>query len=289
MKLEALAEKTNAIVPLLRCPLCEQAFSMEGSHSLVCVQKHCFDLSRKGYINLAPSHDNRTEKYDASLFESRQSILGDGFFRPVMQALADSVTMHAPSGGAFTLLDAGCGEGSYTRDLASRFPRAKMIGVDLSRDAIVAAARTPSPAHWLVGNISRLPVQDHSHDFLLDVLTPADYGEFSRALHQSGFLLKVIPGNDYLSQVRACVAKELRSAHYDNARVLSHLEEHATILKRTTLHHTYPVTPAQAAHFAHMTPMTFGLSPESLKSISFSEITIHLELLLCQMMGADKP
>ena len=283
MKLQALAEKTNSILPLLRCPLCGEAFSLRDTQSLVCKNNHCYDLSRKGYINLAPSHGQQADKYSAALFEARHKIFAEGFYAPVMQAIGDAVEAHAPAGAPFSLLDAGCGEGSYAHALARRFPQANVIGLDLNRDAVTAAARLPGPAHWLVGNLGRLPIANGCLSFLLDVLTPADYGEFSRVLAPGGILLKVVPGQSYLSEIRNCLRQELRSGDYENHRVLSHLQKHACLLEQKTLCHTYPVTPEQGALFARMTPMTFGLSPEALESIHISAITIHLELMVCRM------
>ncbi len=283
MKPQALAEKTRHILPLLSCPLCGQPFSLTDSSSLVCTRGHCYDLSRKGYCNLAPHHNQQAEKYDADLFACRAKIFADGFYQPVMEAVAQAIGARYPSNGSFVLLDVGCGEGAYARELQTRFPNGQILGIDLSRDAIWAAAKQSPQVHWLVGNLGNLPLRDHSVDILLDVLTPADYGEFSRVLSQDGLLLKIVPGKLYLAELRACLAQELRTEAYDNTRVLAHLQKHATLLDQQTLRYTRPVTPEQAAFFARMTPMTFGIPKESLPKIAFSQITLDVELLLCRM------
>ena len=282
MKLESLAEKTRSLLPVLACPLCGTAFSLNPSHSLICENRHCYDLSRKGYANLAPSHIQEADTYNAQLFDCRRQIFETGFYAPVMTAIGDIIAAHTTEDEPFTLLDAGCGEGSYAHALSARFPSATIIGLDLNRDAIIAAARKPGLPHWLVGNVSRLPVADGSLGFLLDVLTPADYSAFFRALTEDGLLLKVIPGKDYLKEIRAFIKQELRTKEYDNGQVLAHLESHAQIISRKTLLHTYSVTKEQAALFVQMTPMTLGLSPEILENICFSQITLHLELVICQ-------
>ncbi len=286
MKLAELAQKTADLLPLLRCPLCGQAFSLRGEQSLVCESGHCFDLSRKGYVNLAPSHDQLADKYGAALFDSRRRILDAGFYAPLAEAVRQLIDSHLPrSRDPFTLLDAGCGEGYYARFLARAFPSARVLGVDLSRDAVIAAAKgeTAQAPHWLVGNLSRLPLADHSIDALINVLTPADYREFARALSPEGFLIKVVPGQRYLFQIRKAAAPLLQSDEYSNAQVLRHLEAHTQVLERRHLCDTLPVTPEQAADFVRMTPMTFGLSPDALQSIAFEEITIELEVVCCRM------
>ena len=88
------------------------------------------------------------------------AILNAGFYAPIAQALCAAVKRHrtgvqrshkaiqpsvTPEASALfaspIVLDAGCGEGYYTRALCDAIPNATVIGVDLSRDAIIAAAR----------------------------------------------------------------------------------------------------------------------------------------------------
>lgn len=55
-----------------------------------------------------------------------------------------------------------------------------------------------SGAPWFVADLKRLPVQNAAADVVLNVFSPADYGEFRRVLTPDGELLKVVPGPDYL-------------------------------------------------------------------------------------------
>ena len=63
---------------LFRCPICSGAMKLEQEKSLICGKGHCFDLSRKGYINflLRPV---RTE-YDKARLQARNRIL-TGFWK----------------------------------------------------------------------------------------------------------------------------------------------------------------------------------------------------------------
>ena len=275
MKPAVLASRLSPLLSRLCCPRCQNAFALENN-SLVCSQRHCFDLSRKGYVNLAPSHDQEAEKYGSELFESRRLVFEHGFYEPVARAIASRL----PSDRSFLLLDAGCGEGYYARFLSNVFPLADILGVDLSRDAITAAARIQSR----VADLKHLPLQNGSTDVLLDVLTPADYQEFSRVLSEDGQLIKVIPGRDYLCEVRRAVAPWLRSgADYDNSRVLEHLKENASILSEEEVRITRTLTPEESQAFLRMTPMTFSVPQEVLSTLSLSEITIHMHVVCCKM------
>ena len=86
MKPAILAQRLRPVLPHLICPQCGAAFALTDQ-SLICQNGHCFDLSRRGYVNLAPSHRQSAEKYDAALFESRGRILADGFYAPVLEAV----------------------------------------------------------------------------------------------------------------------------------------------------------------------------------------------------------
>jgi len=282
MKPAVLAQKLAPLMPVLRCPRCQSAFALNGT-SLICENRHCYDLSKRGYVNLAPSHDQAAEKYDAELFDSRRLVFEHGFYQPIAEAIA-----HWLPDAPITVLDAGCGEGYYARLLAEQFPRAQLIGLDISRDAITAAAREPGRANWLVADLKRLPVADHSADLLLDVLTPADYAEFRRVIKPDGLMIKVVPGSDYLCEVRKAVAPWLRSGDtYDNTRVIDHLREHADILEECEVRLTRPLSSDESHAFLRMTPMTFSVPAEVLDTLELSQITIHMHVLKCRMKEAQ--
>jgi len=282
MKPAVLAQKLAPLMPVLRCPRCQSAFALNGT-SLICENRHCYDLSKRGYVNLAPSHDQAAEKYDAELFDSRRLVFEHGFYQPIAEAIA-----HWLPDAPITVLDAGCGEGYYARLLAEQFPQAQLIGLDISRDAITAAAREPGRANWLVADLKRLPVADHSADLLLDVLTPADYAEFRRVIKPDGLMIKVVPGSDYLCEVRKAVAPWLRSGDtYDNTRVIDHLREHADILEECEVRLTRPLSSDESHAFLRMTPMTFSVPAEVLDTLELSQITIHMHVLKCRMKEAQ--
>ena len=283
MKPAVLAQRLAPLMPVLRCPRCQSAFELNGA-SLLCANRHCYDLSRRGYVNLAPAHDQAAEKYDAELFDSRRLVFEHAFYEPIAQAISDWMPDRP-----CLVLDAGCGEGYYARLLASRFPAAQLIGLDISRDAITAAAREPgSSANWLVADLKHLPVADACADVLLDVLTPADYAEFARVLKPDGLLIKVVPGADYLCQVRRAVAPWLRSGDtYDNTRVLDHLKQHADILEENEVRVTHALSPEESRAFLRMTPMTFSVPADVLDTLALSNITIHMHVLKCRMKEAQ--
>lgn len=275
-----VARRLHALLPALRCPLCDAAFTLRGVESLICEAGHCFDLSSKGYVNLSPAYDQRAQRYDAALFESRRRVFDAGFYAHVLDAVRLALDARGLPPDAL-ICDVGCGEGYYLRGLLRSHPTARLLGLDLSRDAILRAARDGAGASWLVADLKRLPLRDACADALLDVLTPADYAEFSRVLKPGGLLIKVVPNERYLAQMRSQLP--LRNDGYSNARVLDRLALFARVLSQTTAEKTFPLSPEQAADFRRMSPMTFGVDAEALTRVSLAEITVSLDVLACEI------
>ncbi|MBQ6235391.1 MAG: methyltransferase domain-containing protein [Clostridia bacterium] len=259
----------NAIT-LLRCPICGAAFSTTGA-SLVCQNGHTFDPSRKGYVHFAPNV--APSRYDKELFEARRRILEAGFYDGVIEAIRAAMPKKPD-----VVLDAGCGDGTFTKRLQGK----TTVGIDLSKDAIQLAARGGGPILWAVGDLTRLPIADASADVVLNLFSPAHYAEFTRVLKPDGTLLKLVPQQGYLKEIRALMGDRLRKEQYSNEAVVSHLSERFRIADRTRVTYTLPLTREQAGDLIRMTPLTFGAEPDMLDALSLSEITIDVEILIAK-------
>ena len=263
---------------VLICPLCHKALKRQENGSLQCVKKHCFDVSRRGYVNFAPGKG--AQKYSRELFECRRAIFQDGFYAPVVKILGDILLQRARKPRA-RILDAGCGDGYYAKEISRKFPnRLDMYAFDLSRDAIDLAARGENKVTWMVADLTNIPVKNGGMDGVLDIFTPANYGEFSRVLAPGGLLIKVIPAENYLIQLRQAASEQLRSATYSNERVTDYFEKHFIPIDRRRITHTLPVNEEQKKHFARMTPMMFGVDTDQLDLSSIEEMTVDVEILV---------
>ncbi len=264
------ADKFFNAVTLLRCPVCGAAFS-KACASLVCANGHTFDPSRKGYVHFAPNA--APSQYDRTLFEARRRVFEAGFYDAVTDAI-HSAMPDAPD----VVLDAGCGDGTFTKRLQGK----TTLGIDLSKDAIQLAARGGGPILWTVGDLTRLPVRDASVDVILNLFSPAHYAEFTRVLKPDGALLKLVPQEGYLGEIRALLGDRLRRERYSNDAVVSHLSERLRITDRVRITYTLPLNAEQAGDFLLMTPLTFGTAPETLDASALSKITIDVELLIAK-------
>jgi len=67
------------------------------------------------------------------------------------------------------ILDLACGAGAFLSDLAAAFPRARLIGLDLSPAYLAAAARETGGAALVQGKAEQLPMADGSLDAVTSV------------------------------------------------------------------------------------------------------------------------
>jgi SAM-dependent methyltransferase len=71
-----------------------------------------------------------------------------------------------------TILDVGCGGGWLVREVASRVPQGRAIGMDLSDEMLVHARRNSSRVHNLeliVGSVDAIPRESRSFDKVISV------------------------------------------------------------------------------------------------------------------------
>lgn len=273
MKIQDVYRNFQAAETCLSCPVCHGDLEARQPGSLLCTNGHCFDLSTKNYVNFVAG--NRRNKYGKQLFENRRRLFHDGFYKPVLQELDAQLTAF---GGSLRILDAGCGEGYYAAGLSSQ--DRLCFALDLVKDAVALAASGNRQVKWMVADLARIPLQDHSLDVILNILTPANYQEFLRVLRPGGLLFKVVPGTNYLREIRECLSGCLQSGAYSNERVLSHLEDSMHISQRKKIRYQLPVTPSQRDSFLQMTPMLFNVPLSELSQLYFSEITIDLDLII---------
>ena len=257
------AEKFFELIDLFRCPVCGTAFS-RADNSLRCVNGHTFDPSRKGYVHFLPNVN--PSRYGAELFEARRRILEGGFYDRVIEALRQAMPKDAS-----VVIDAGCGDGTFTKALQ----RGTTVGLDLSKDAIRFAARGGGPILWTVGDLTQLPVCDGCADVVLNLFSPAHYAEFRRVLKRNGLLIKLVPQSGYLGEIRALAGL----APYSNEAVVSHLMENFRLLDRIRIRETFPISESQARDFIAMTPLTFGIEA-TLDASKLRTITVDAEILI---------
>lgn len=259
------------------CPVCQENLTLVES-SLKCNNRHSFDLAKFGYVNLAPQI-KQSANYDKENFQNRQQILEAGFYQAILEGISDLL---ATKPSAKTILDIGCGEGFYSRKLQESHSDKTFYAFDISKDSVQIAAKSePNWAvNWFVGDLARLPIKDASMDILLDVFSPANYGEFSRVLSKDGVLIKVIPTENHLKEIRQMVQDQLTKKDYSNQDIKNHFQEHFTILSSQTASLTKTITAEQLQALLSMTPLLFHVDQSKIDWSQLTEITIEAEILV---------
>ena len=263
------------------CPICQENLTLV-ENSLKCNNRHSFDLAKFGYVNLAPQI-KQSANYDKENFQNRQQILEAGFYQAILEAVSDLLSN---SKNAKTILDIGCGEGFYSRKLQERHPDKTFYAFDISKDSVQIAAKSePNWAvNWFVGDLARLPIKDASMDILLDIFSPANYGEFRRVLSKDGILIKVIPTENHLKEIRQKVQDQLTNKDYSNQDIKNHFQEHFTILSSQTASLTKTITAEQLQALLSMTPLLFHIDQSKIDWSRLTEITIEAEILVGKVL-----
>ncbi|MFS8972499.1 putative RNA methyltransferase [Streptococcus mitis] len=259
------------------CPICQENLALLET-SLKCCNRHSFDLAKFGYVNLAPQI-KQSANYDKENFQNRQQILEAGFYQAILEAISDLLSN---SKNAKTILDIGCGEGFYSRKLQEVHPDKTFYAFDISKDSVQIAAKSePNWAvNWFVGDLARLPIKDASMDILLDIFSPANYGEFRRVLSKDGILIKVIPTENHLKEIRQRIQDQLTKKDYSNQDIKNHFQEHFTILSSKTVSLTKTITSEQLQALLSMTPLLFHVDKSKIDWSDLTEITIEAEILV---------
>lgn len=266
-------QKFAQIENLLRCPLCKEALQY-SEKTLTCINGHCFDISSKGYLNLLPNQKSSKE-YNHDFFENRRLVLDKGFYSHILDGIKEYIQSQK---GITAIIDAGCGEGYYSKSIQdlSNIP---IIGFDISKDAIQIAAKGGNGVCWLVSDITNIPLQSDSVDCILNIFTPANYDEFSRILSQDGFLIKVVPGESHLIELRQAMQGYVPES-YSNKDVVDYFEKHFKLIDKLDLKKTLTIDREALKDFCHMTPLLFGVDKTLLDNYNIEEITIHGEILI---------
>lgn len=259
------------------CPICQENLTLLETN-FKCCNRHSFDLAKFGYVNLAPQI-KQSANYDKENFQKRQQILEAGFYQAILDAVSDLL---ASSKTTTTILDIGCGEGFYSRKLQESHSEKTFYAFDISKDSVQIAAKSePNWAvNWFVGDLARLPIKDANMDILLDIFSPANYGEFRRVLSKDGILIKVIPTENHLKEIRQRVQDQLTNKEYSNQDIKEHFQEHFTILSSQSASLTKTITAEQLQALLSMTPLLFHVDQSKIDWSQLTEITIEAEILV---------
>jgi len=264
------------------CPVCGGSLQpLQSGKTYTCQNQHSFDLAKEGYLNLLPvQHKHSKEPGDSKqMMTARREFLEAGFYEPMAKTVAMMINANRTVGQNMRLLDLGCGEGYYSRIIASYCNHHEQIalhGIDIAKFAIAAAAKKQPNARFIVASSNRLPSPDQYFDFVLRVFAPSDDDELKRVLKSSGHLLTVTPGPRHLWQLKEFIYAEVKE-HASESLVPQGFE------RLTTQRISYKITPNPQQRMAllQMTPFAWRANESVQQSLSsVSELEIETDFIL---------
>lgn len=253
------------------CPHCKETMKVEDEGHLRCKNNHSFDIAKQGYVYMLAKPMN--SMYSKELFASRHHIITGGLYDAVQQRIAQMIARKD-----VFILDTGCGEGSHLARICDQLENATGIGIDIAKEAIVAAAKYNPNQIWCVGDLAQSPYQHNSFDVVLNFLSPANYEEFSRLLKPNGKVIKVVPQENYLKEIRQLAFAETEKETYSNESTVKRFKEHYKHVSIERITYKMPLRKDDVVKLLEMTPIGWHL--EKKEEIELNEITIDLDILI---------
>ncbi len=204
----------------LICPVCGYALMREQTR-YCCENGHSFDRSKYGYVNLLQKQSRRRRGDDAQMVRARRDFLETGCYQPLLDAVTAVLLAEKPE----QIADIGCGEGWYACNAVQAMKRTglhpELTGIDISPEALryaaVRARAAGLDADFAAASVSRLPIRQGSCGCLLNLFAPCEPGEFARVLRPGGLLIRAVPLERHLWELKAAVYEKL----YENKPVLT--------------------------------------------------------------------
>jgi 23S rRNA (guanine745-N1)-methyltransferase len=175
--------------------------------SLRCEKGHTFDLAREGYCNLLlVQHKASSDPGDSvEMVMARRRFLEAGFYQPLAEKVFSICSGFAQHKNNFRILDAGSGEGYYLRQIHSKNSTYELIGIDISKPAVKAAAKKTPEISWAVASNKQLPLAPGSVDLILCMFGFPVWNSFSKVLKSGDHVVLVDAGENHLFELREII------------------------------------------------------------------------------------
>lgn len=241
---------------MIICPVCKSKMK-KIERKYICENNHNYDVSKYGHVNLLLSNQKNSKVPGDSkeMVLSRKNYLEKGNYQGISQSVNDIVEKYLNDRDEISILDIGCGEGYYTnrlRDsLNERNVKAHIVGIDISKEAVISAAKSYKGIDWVVASASSLPLEDESLDFIICMFAKIIPEEKMRTLKKGGKLIVVSTGEEHLLQMKEVVYDKVRIECYspvEDLNIFAHLEtvnkKYVTkVVGRETIEDLFNMTP----------------------------------------------
>jgi 23S rRNA (guanine745-N1)-methyltransferase len=254
----------------LACPLDGLPLAMSDKQG-VCANGHSFDVARQGYLHLLPVQHKRSKHPgdSAEMVQARTVFLNSGAYAPIadkLNELARTLLAATPS-DAPCVLDAGCGEGYYLAHLLTSLQAPQLdknvalIGMDISKPAILAAAKRSKQITWLIASNKQPPLLPGTVDIIFSVFGFPLFDRFKPLLTPRGKIILVDAGPEHLIELRNIVYPTVTKS--DPPDLAAAAAAGFSLVEQSTLTYVRTIdSNAQIVNLLTMTPHYFRASRE---------------------------
>ena len=263
--------------------MCDKELIQEDK-SLKCVNHHCYDISKKGYVNLLLVNQTRAKEPGDSkqMILARGNFLDTGKYDKLKNELNELVAKYSQKDDYF--LDLCSGDSYYTSYIAIQNPELKVVNLDISREGILQGCKRSRMLKILnmefaIGNIDYLPFLDNSFNLMLNCFGPIDVPEFIRVCKTGGIYIRVLPGENHLFELKKVLYGEKTYLNKEKDNSL----EGFTLIEKTILDDEIHLNNQELNNLFTMTPYYYK-SPkettETLLKMQALDTPIQFEILV---------
>ncbi|MBL4796945.1 MAG: methyltransferase domain-containing protein [Oleispira sp.] len=295
---------------ILLCPVCKESLQAnESNKSLSCENNHSFDRARQGYLNLLLAHKKNSKNPGDSqeMVIARQAFLNSDFYRPISDSLNQIIVDAAlkiqalKSEKAIQVLDIGCGEGYYSQrihhSLSDHQIEHNLFGLDISKDAVIAAAKRAKAeaalvsksveSEWLVASAIDIPLQAHSIDIATCLFTRLMPDSYHKVIKQDGYFICVNTGEKHLIELREKLYDEITKTEFDPVKNMGEdfeLIDHQQVSYQNTLS-----SQQQIQDLLLMTPHNWRTKADKKEALtSLEELTVTIDAQIHVFKAKEK-
>jgi len=204
---------------MIICPVCKKDL-IRNEKTYRCENNHSFDMGKQGYLNLLLSNQkhSKTPGDDKEMVLSRKRFLEKDYYKIISDRVNSLILENLGDKKSVDILDIGCGEGYYIGNIKKFLENlgveSNIIGIDISKEAIISAAKTYKNIDWLVASAMNIPLADESMDFVICMFAKIVPEEKMRVLKNGGKLIVVSTGEKHLIELKEVVYENVRTEFY---------------------------------------------------------------------------
>lgn len=278
---------------VITCPVCSYRLAKNSAgRTYKCGNNHSFDISKGNYVNLLlPNKKKSNNPGDPKeMVIARTDFLDRGFYKKLSTIINTNITRQLQTLGIdeYKVLDLGCGEGYYLKNMMSTFKKKSMntefFAMDVSKHAAQAAGKSIKSATIIVANNFSIPLEDKSMDMIYSVFSPADMAECARVLKKKGYFVRILPNKDHLIELKKAIYPTLTEKRINEFKKK---EAGLTLVDKVDIRYEMNLNKENLLSLLKMTPHYWRITPEDMEKFNQHEsmlVSVDMALAVYKKM-----